>query len=425
MQRALSFDTTPPLSIPLRFMLTAPWFAAAAGLLLLWSGAPALQSRWSGPMLALTHLMTLGFLAMTMLGAMLQMLPVVAESPFPRPRAVAWVSWLGLVGGTPLLAAALLGGPRWLFAAAPSVLGLALLVFVAGAARALARRTSPGALPMAAGMRLAVPGFFLTIVLGLSLAVFLAGGPALPVMAVTDLHAALGLLGWVAMLVMAAGFQVIPMFQATPVYRRAASFALPPALALLLCAWGAAGWLRPAWQALAGYGVALVLAGFAGYSLWLLSKSRRTTPDITTWYWRLSLGSLLCCALVYAWPGIDPDRKAVLLGVLFVAGFATSAVNGMLYKIVPFLLWYHLGSAGVARARVPGVNNWIGARAAKRQYAAHAAAVAALCVAVVVPVLARAAGALFAAQAAWIGTILAGAALRYRRIITASALERA
>ncbi|WP_460829719.1 permease, partial [Massilia agilis] len=307
----------------------------------------------------------------------------------------------------------------------PSVLGLALLVSAAVVARELARRTGYGALPMAAGMRLAVPGFFLTIVLGLSLAVFLAGGPALPVMAVTDLHAALGLLGWVAMLVMAAGFQVIPMFQATPVYRRAASFALPPALALLLCAWGAAGWLRPAWQALAGYGVALVLAGFAGYSLWLLSKSRRTTPDITTWYWRLSLGSLLCCALVYAWPGIDPDRKAVLLGVLFVAGFATSAVNGMLYKIVPFLLWYHLGSAGVARARVPGVNNWIGARAAKRQYAAHAAAVAALCVAVVVPVLARAAGALFAAQAAWIGTILAGAALRYRRIITASALERA
>jgi hypothetical protein len=66
-QAGLSFEQAPPFSLPLRFFLTAPLFLlAAAGLIVL---APeALASRWTPQALALTHALTLGFLAMVMLG---------------------------------------------------------------------------------------------------------------------------------------------------------------------------------------------------------------------------------------------------------------------------------------------------------------------------------------------------------------------
>ena len=78
MQRKLAFEHTPGLALPLRFLLAAPWFGALAGLLLVWQGADAMSTRWAPATLAVTHLLTLGFLGMAMAGSLLQMVPVVA-----------------------------------------------------------------------------------------------------------------------------------------------------------------------------------------------------------------------------------------------------------------------------------------------------------------------------------------------------------
>ena len=66
----LSLDQAPPFSVPLRFFVTAPLFAIAAALVLLWYGPAALDSRWTPAVLAITHLMTLGFVVMVMSGAL-------------------------------------------------------------------------------------------------------------------------------------------------------------------------------------------------------------------------------------------------------------------------------------------------------------------------------------------------------------------
>ena len=62
MQALLSFDDGPPISAPLRFFVTAPVFAMAAGLLLLWAGPDLYASRWTPTALAFTHLITVGFM---------------------------------------------------------------------------------------------------------------------------------------------------------------------------------------------------------------------------------------------------------------------------------------------------------------------------------------------------------------------------
>ena len=71
----LLFEQAPPVSVPLRFLLTAPWFAVLAGALLAWAGPDALASRWTPALLGVTHLLTLGFMATAMVGALLQILP--------------------------------------------------------------------------------------------------------------------------------------------------------------------------------------------------------------------------------------------------------------------------------------------------------------------------------------------------------------
>jgi uncharacterized membrane protein YciS (DUF1049 family) len=78
----------------------------------------------------------------------------------------------------------------------------------------------------------------------------------------------------------------------------------------------------------------------------------------------------------------------ILLGLLMIVGFAMSVINGMLYKIVPFLVWFHLQSnRGIKSSHaVPNVREILPESRARRQMWLHFAALCALLVAVIFPV---------------------------------------
>ena len=90
--------------------------------------------------------------------------------------------------------------------------------------------------------------------------------------------------------------------------------------------------------------------------------------------------SLIACVTVWivaqfrpAWA--DSDAYPLLLGVLFIGGFAVSVVNGMLYKIVPFLAWFHLQAQLQARAgSIPTMKDMIAERWTRWQFRLHLAA---------------------------------------------------
>jgi hypothetical protein len=63
-----------------------------------------------------------------------------------------------------------------------------------------------------------------------------------------------------------------------------------------------------------------------------------------------------------------------LLGVLFIIGFSISVINGMLYKIVPFLVWLHLQSYNKGRVSLPNIKEIIPDTRARRQFYMHVAA---------------------------------------------------
>ena len=384
-RRALSFADNPPLSLPMRFFLSAPVFAALAAALLLWYGPDALLTRWSPLTLALTHLLVLGCLSMTMVGALLQLLPVVAGIALPHVGKVAPAVHFGLSAGTLLLAAAFLSEQAVLFQLALAVLLPTLLLFVGACTVDMWRMHAPGSGAVVTGIRLSLAALVTTTVLGGVLAGAFAwpsasvGSGALPLQRLTDLHAMWGLLGWVGLLVIAVAFQVVPMFMLTEPYPARLTGGYATALFLLLIAASLSSGL-PA-PGLRFHQAMLILLAlgyllFGATTLHLLARRKRPALDTTTLYWRTAMACLLAAQALWLWPWPSPDNAApLMLGVLMVYGFALSAVNGMLYKIVPFLVWYHLRDAvGGAGRKMPGVNTLIPQIRARWQFGTHLAA---------------------------------------------------
>jgi hypothetical protein len=420
MRRALDYSRMPAPAVPLAFLLAAPWFGAAAGLLAIWHGGAIFASRWHPATLAVVHLVTLGCLTMTMAGALLQMLPAVAGLPLRGAgRAAGWSCPL-LGAGTVALAAAFLSGRTPLFAVAAALLAGAFALLLACLLPTLWQRrarAAPAAAHIAGGMHGAVAALPACVAAGLALAVWLAGGPAVPVLPLVDSHVALGLAGWVAALVMAVSFQVIPMFQATDPFPNAAARAGVPLLLFALAAWLAGRWLDASWRTAAALAGAAVVTAWAALSSALLLRRARTRAAAGTGYWLLALASLAAAAWLFAWPGAPSDARGAALGVCFLAGYAMSAVNGMLYRIVPFLVWHHLRERAPAHARVPKLAELIAPGRQQTQLRWHAAAVAAALGACRYAPLAPAAGLLLAAACLRLGADLAGPVLRHRRAL--------
>lgn len=415
MQRALAYALSPAPGASLRFLLTAPWFALLAALLVLWAGDQAFVSRWSAATLGATHLLTLGYLSMAMAGAMLQLIPVVTGTALAPARGSVAAAWSGLALGALLLAFALTRNTTPLFLPAALLLAASFIVIMVPIGRALARPTTPAAMPMVRGMRVALGGLLVTVALGAALTLHLGGRASLPVVTLTNLHAAWGLVGWVAMLVVCVAFQVIPMFQSSKTYPALVTRWAVWLLAGLLAAWSVASMAWPDYAGMAGVPLAAALAAFAGLTAWLLTKRKRKDTDATTLYWRLSLASLGASALLYLMP--QGEMVALATGVTFVAGFAMGAVNGMLYKIVPFLLWYHMQQdPHASKANVLPIRTILPDAQGRRQFWWHAAALLVLVAAVAWPAwLARPAALLLAIASLQLALDLGGAALRCRR----------
>lgn len=427
MQRSLNYARMPAISVPLPFMLAAPCFALAAALLLVWHGEQALVSRWTPVTLGMTHLLALGYLTMTIVGALFQLLPVTAGVAVPLARPVAAFCWCALGLGSALLAAALglgLGGAA--FRAAAGLLGSAGFVFLSAIGAAIAGRVPAGAKALVEGIRYAAASLAITIAIGAALALYLGGSWGRSGVAnaplLTDIHATWGLVGWVIVLTATVSFQVIPMFQGTATYPRLLETGLPPLLFVLLFGWSAARLQDAAWWRLAcEIGIAALLLHYAVVTVRSLQRRKRK-PDAGSRYWMLAMGSLLLAALLHFIPlerlSIPPDALPLLTGVLVIVGCAMSAVNGMLYKIVPFLVWYHLAHDDrLPRGRVPKLSAVLGEAQAARQWRWHLAGLVLLALACVFPaVLARPAGLFLMVALLLLARDMCGAALLYARL---------
>ncbi|WP_208023794.1 hypothetical protein [Duganella aquatilis] len=269
-QRALSFGDT-PRSLPMRFFLTAPLFAALAAAFLAWQGEPALLTRWSPLTLAITHLLVLGCLSMTMIGALLQILPTVAGIAVPRAGRVGATVHLCLCAGTLALAAAFWQESPALFRVAMALLLAGLLLFVGACTVAMWQPHRPGSDALMAGIRLALAALVVSMTLGGMLASVFAwpGLIQLPLQRLAGLHAMWGMLGWVGLLAIAIAFQAAPTSRLTGAYATGMFL-------LLVAASLSSGWTGRG--ELLHQACVLLLAGgyawFAGVALYMLARRK-------------------------------------------------------------------------------------------------------------------------------------------------------
>jgi len=426
----LSLDQAPPILVPLRFFLTAPMMGLAAAVLGLLAGPELYSSRWNPYTLAVTHLLTLGFMAQIMCGAILQMLPVVVGAPVPRVAAIAGISHPLLTTGTLLLAASLLfPAPVWSYTAVVCLVA-GFTIYLVATGLALWRNRNRG--PVFLGLALALVSLLLTLVLGLALlAAYLGWWSLNGINILADVHLSWGLFGWIGLLLIGIAYQVVPMFQVTPEYPIWMKKHLAIWLFVSLFVWSGLQLAQlNAWYIDTIF-LRLVrvtmLGGFVLFcvlTLRLQYLRKRRITDVTLLFWRLAMysGILAFCLWLLAqlFPGrTESTHYPLLLGILLLCGFGCSVMNGMLYKIVPFLSWFHLQNRQLALqrtdVRLPNMKQFIDDRTAKRQLYTFAASMLAALLAAFWPQwLSYVAASLFGLSCLLLGTNLITAFNRYR-----------
>lgn len=408
----LAIEQAPAPSTPRLFLLTASVWASAAGVLLAVDGAAALASRWGAPTLALVHALTLGFLGNAMFGSLLQFLPVAGGVRVRGGRVGALLLFALLNVGTLALVVAFRRPPAWpvwwggtLLAAAFALLGA---LVVPGVLRATGQRF------LRWGLGSAVAGGMVAALLGLCLTLSLSGLHAVPVLALTDVHAAWGTLGWVVALLAAVSRLVGPMFQgmATPRAQWQAAWQLGMYAVLVA---GAIITLRGGVPAGFRLGVGLAGLVFAVTGLLLQFRAPRLKKAPLTGFWAAGLLALGASAVVL----LGGDSHDVLVGTLAIAIGLPLLVVGMQLEIVAFLGWIGLHRHCGRGIRLPGVQLLLPERDKYVVLALHITAALVLLAAVVVPggAIARIAGAgMLLAHCATLA-VLCGVAWRGRRFV--------
>lgn len=388
MYKGISLDQAPPEDIPLRFFLTAPVFGILAGLLIAYEGNSIFISNWTQEAIALTHLFTLGWLAMIMIGAFYQMVPVLVGGTVPymfisrtvhstlSAGILLFVSGVYLSSETTIVIATLFMVP-------------AFTIFILQIVIALFKVTADR--PTVVAMRISIISLAVVVILGI---IFSGAHASLwdfnsSRMTMTSIHVILGLFGWVGSLIMGVGFHVIPMFYITPLFpAKSAKIVLFNHLASLILVPVALFFnMTTFWIFLS------MSPGFVGSVLFIftmhrmLKQRKRKIVDSVIRFWQtgllLLLMSLVSVLLILFF---DSSLFIFLFGLFFIVGYGLAITSGMLYKIVPFLVWFHRFSLLIGKIDVPLMKDISPDRTARKQWKFFIAALIIMAVGVILDV---------------------------------------
>ncbi|WP_263772278.1 hypothetical protein [Propionivibrio soli] len=418
MQTLLSYDQSPPLAAPFRFFLTAPVFGILGGVLIL-CYPEVFASRWTPATLALTHLITVGFMLQVMLGALIQILPVVAGANIGSPLRVAGLVHAAISVGTVFLVAAFFSYSPAAFKVAALLFTVGIACFIVSALRAFSG--VPTTSPTVGGLKLSLAGLTVTAALGVGLTAALGWSLDWPLMQLADIHLGWGFVAWGTVLLAAVAYVVVPMFQITRPYPRVFERFFAVATIGALAVWSISEWVDAgAISLVLALVVVLAVACFAGVTLKVQRTSKRSRFDATQHLWRAAMLSALAACAVWGAGRFVPTvaeraEWPVLFGALVLAGGFMSVIVGMLYKIVPFLVWLHLQNLGQGRVVAPNMKKIISEAAMERQSAAHVLACVLVALAALWPAtFAYPAGASLVVANAWLLWNLTAAVRLYR-----------
>ena len=345
-----TLDRLPPRVLPLLYFGFGQLCLAAAFLLLLWQPGVLAGFFYQTATLAVVHLVTLGWITGSILGAVYLIGPIALRMHL-RANRLDYAAFAFFAVGTTGLA-----GHFWIDSYSGMLWSVAMLlagVAWVGGRTILSLRNAVVPAPVKAHIGLA----FLNVVVAGSLG-FLVGLEKLGVHVLPGFvldsvyaHAHLAGLGWATMMVVGTGYRLFPMFLpsampsgpwgwASVVCLETGAVGLSAALV-----WGSR-W-SPVWGAVAVVG----LAAFFRQMHWMRQHPRKTPakfrrPDFGMGHALAALGFLIAAAglglaLVIAPPAAWKTGAAAVYGVFALVGFLSQMVVGMQARLLPLFAWLH------------------------------------------------------------------------------------
>lgn len=331
-----------PASIPFRFFGAAATFHLLMWAALLTAAEQATSFRGGpGSTLASVHLLTLGVLMTTAIGASAQLLPVATRRALAAQWPIKLVFWL-LMPGITTLCVGMYTVQSLVMIAGAGITSIGLFIYAALLADNLWRA---GSMPIVAAYGWAALAALLLLAgAGLALAFDYQIG-ALPHHGATALaHAILGGFGFMGLLVLGFSHVLVPMFAlAEAPAKRPAVIGF--VLATAAVAVGGFGALADDTAILAS--AALIGLGAAGLHLWLMHRVLRSGMRKRLWLsfvliraaWTL-LPITLVVGLATLF-GLAGANGPTLFGLLLL-GWLLTFLLGILQRILPFLASMHV-----------------------------------------------------------------------------------
>jgi hypothetical protein len=350
----------PSVALPLRFILTGIVALLAGSVWLVCQPEMLATYHYNQYVIAATHLFVLGWISSVIMGAMYQLVPVALERRLHSERLARWHFALHVIGFLGMVVMFRTWNLKQV-GHFGSVLAIGVGLFVYNLARTLAR--IPRWNLVAAGIAASLFWLSLTILAGIYLAAAKCWNfsPFNPI-AQMHAHAHVGGLGFFVMMIVAVSYKLVPMFALSEVQsaRRARW-----SLALLNA--GLAGvfisiLISSPWKFMFAL---VVLGGLAIYG-WemaaILRARKRRNLDWGLKYFLTAVALLVpvsALGVVLAWPHLPLTVLTAqfenVYGFLAFIGVVTFAILGMLYKVVPFLVWYASYSKAIGRSKVPSL----------------------------------------------------------------------
>jgi hypothetical protein len=350
-------DLLPGSPLPLAYFAFAhAALATALGILVIDPGLPGgyfLHPR----MVALVHLVTLGWISGSILGAFYIVAPLALGMPFAAGRA-DWTAWGAFVIGTIGMATHF-----WIGEYYGMVWSAAMVLSAIGwigwrAFAALPDAPVPGAVALHVRLAFAniVAAGLLGSMLGLPRIRAIIG--ASPLSAVFA-HAHLAAIGWALMMVIGLAYRLLPMIlPAKPPPERglaASALLLEGGLVLLVSSLLSGGW----WLPVSALTIVAGLSSFVRSVRQVVAERLPRPPalparDWSTWqvhgaFLALAVATLLGLSLTVAPAGSAQVTLAWIYGVVGLVGGLSQIVVGMQGRLVPMYAWYRAMAAGGGR----------------------------------------------------------------------------
>ena len=355
---------SPPISLMNPYFLISGFFYLLSMFsLLLLDPTTSLQDF---SLIAWVHLYMLGFVMMSIFAAMAQLGPIVVEKGHYRVSIFKYL-WIFLLGGLLIMLYGFLYDVTFLLIGGVSVL-IAMLIYSVEFLLTLKNAQRKTSITLAMKMS----NFFLLagIITGLVMASAFGGFLAINPQEILHTHTFGLVVGFVILLIMGISIILIPMFGSSKrisdnEFKNSFYTIALGSLTMMLSPFFSTYYLQNI-----SYGITTAAILLYFYQLYKMTSSRaRIKHDIWARSIYVAFSSFILSFFLLVIYLFSDNETSLRIGMwLMFIGFFGSIIVGNFYKILPFLIWFHIYSPLIEERAVPMLHELLPAKLAELQW---------------------------------------------------------